>query len=257
MDDRKTVLLVQSWIKMSLGRPKEEIFGAVIDRIETHGSYCASDRKIASVASLKDKTTKAKGDLWEAFCYLYLSACNKNNIVYFLDSLPRETRKRLRLPSQDIGIDLVIVRLPSSTSPDVSYEAVQCKYRHTSTKGGRRTYVKYADLATFIALCSRTGPWAKKHVMTNCHGASWKGLKSKDGDETTLTKTLFENLSRSTWVAMSRVIPASISPAPETNGIVSAEGLNVLSEHHKTVARKSLRDEMAKRFEALSGHAKK
>ncbi|CAH6418564.1 Hypothetical protein POVN_LOCUS282 [uncultured virus] len=183
---------IRTWIKLNLGKKVEEIFAAVILRIETD---CAKTAQ--SLHELKGRSTKAKGDLFEAFCYLYLEALGYQ--VCTLKTLPQEKREHLRMPRNDAGIDLVAY---TSEGPI----AVQCKYRHCNGKATKwkphgKTTITWDELSTFIALASLTGPWARKVVITNCDGVSWKG-KNKPADALVLAKGTLTSTTREMWVKM-------------------------------------------------------
>ena len=84
----------------------------------------------------------------------------------------------LGVAGRDMGIDLVAVDAQGLVS------AVQCKYR-TGTgwvpgRFVRRDVVPWRDLATFYALCARTGPWSRHLVMTNAVGVRAPARGPKD-----------------------------------------------------------------------------
>lgn len=197
---------IREWIKMSLSYPN--IFNTVINKIETHFEKSAS-----GINELKKRSKKAKGDLWEAFCVLYLRATLPLNCqVHLLKNIPEEIRRTLNVPKNDLGIDIVAFTFEENKISKAS--AIQCKYRHcdnkkTLWKRHGKTFVTYKDLSTFLTLCSRTGPWQSHIVMTNCDGASWKGLKS-DSD-TTLAKNVFTSLGFHIWCQMAGSVGYSLS----------------------------------------------
>lgn len=187
---------VRNWVKVCINRSAGEIFSHIVNRIETDVT-----KTIHGLHEAKVQSAKGKGDKWEAFCYLYLQAIMPDAQVYFLKTVPDVVKKQLNLPGSDLGIDLVVIQ-PSGAI------AVQCKYRHCTGKvskfrPGGKTYITYANLATFIALCARTGPWIQHIVMTNCDGASWRKLKTVK--DLTIAKTKFTKTPYSTWLSMSGI----------------------------------------------------
>ena len=241
------VTQVREWIRLSLNRPSDTIFRAIEDRIEMD-----VQRTVHGFHEGKKRTTKQKGDYMEALCYVYQVATQPEGTkVYFLRDVPEELRARLNLPKPDLGIDLVIIRPDQGSSLDPKIRggperppqviAVQCKYRVRGKKkqfkkatplplhvagaryvpvASRGTTIKYEDLSTFIALCAKTGPWDYTMIMTNCDGASWKGLKT-DRDITIARKT-FEHLGLDTWIRMSGSSGHSLQelPLPAPSGSV-------------------------------------
>jgi len=112
-------------------------------------------------------------------------------------------KEEMGLPKRDEGIDLIIRHENGKYSP------VQCKYRKkpttseiTITSKAGKTYQKRLywqlswkrDLATFHALCERTGPWFKRVVITNAPSILWKGRK----------QTMDLTICRGTWALISK-----------------------------------------------------
>src|ERR1700679_3969078 len=51
------------------------------------------------------RSSKCKGDLWEVSCLLYLRV--NGWTVWSIEQLPADLRLKLRLPTRDMGIDLI------------------------------------------------------------------------------------------------------------------------------------------------------
>ena len=74
--------------------------------------------------------------------------------VFKLKDCDETLLKNLSLKKRDVGIDIIAI------DQEGNVDAVQCKFR-------RRGTVRWRELSTFEALCSRTGSWNKHIVMTN------------------------------------------------------------------------------------------
>lgn len=209
---------IRQWIRLSLNRPTEEIFPAIIQRLETKTTTKGT------INEIKGNTNKEKGDLWEAFSQVYLEAIlPEGSEVYPFLKVPKEHKDKLTLPSKDAGIDLIAV-VPGKKTGVVFYNAIQCKYRHMTGKvskfnPGGKTKITYSDLSTFIA-ATTVGTWKKRWLITNCDGGIWKNLRSgeafTDGKCTTITvkRSKFMALSKETWIKMAGIVGHSLLPSP-------------------------------------------
>ena len=111
---------------------------------------------------------KIKGNLFEEFCVLYLKHVKKYNNVWLLKDVPELTLTDLSLKRKDMGIDII-------AQDAESYIAVQCKYKKHDPNS--KTCVSWSALSTFYALCSKSGPYSKHIVMTNCDYITHIGKK--------------------------------------------------------------------------------
>ncbi len=148
----------------------------------------------------KKQSTKAKGDLFEAFCKKYLKLFYED--VWLLKEVPQDVKLASQLHNNDMGIDLVVRRDANSNC-----SAVQCKWKSPFAKGRvpgtrklRREMVNWGELCTFLVLCERTGPWDKYIVMTNGVGVRRVGRRSPK-DLSMCLKT-FQNISVEQWYKM-------------------------------------------------------
>ena len=156
----------------------DETFKCVCNQISAFP--CTNTRMI------KNKK-KIVGDLWEAFCKLYLERQCAFQSVRFLNELSDVELQQFGMKKRDVGIDLVA--MDGSGNPI----AVQCKFRS-------RGNVTWRDVSTFDALCSRTGPWDSHLVMTNANRVIREGsLHSKDRS---MTRAQFSTLARHEWLKL-------------------------------------------------------
>ena len=101
-------------------RPTENAFDVFVGQIESYTSApCHSMAELKAHAA----STKMKGDLFEAFCCLYLKTKRGYREAWRLPDVPRDLAARLGVAGRDMGIDLVAVDAYGGIS------AVQCKYR--------------------------------------------------------------------------------------------------------------------------------
>ncbi len=119
-----------------------------------------------TLSELTNRSTTAKGLLFEQFCAYYLTKMNGFVSVYWTKGMPDEWLQYLRLQRQDKGIDLVGYRYEQINGVlTTCWYAIQCKYR---SKGNK---VTHTELSTFYNLANRTGlpnvGWAGHIVMTN------------------------------------------------------------------------------------------
>jgi len=117
----------------------------------------------------KAKNNKKKGDLFEAFCYLYLQNVLEHDEVWFYKDFPKDLKDRLHLTKNDYGIDLI------SKTGD-GYYAIQCKYRRPQQK---IQVISWKSLSTFYAMVAKSGPFVKHITMTNVNGCRHIGEKTE------------------------------------------------------------------------------
>jgi len=96
--------------------------------------------------ALAKKSEKEKGDLFEHLVRAYLlldpEYATKLRKVWLLDEVPSALRKKLKLPGNDQGIDLI------SETNTGEFWAIQCKYRENTS----RPLTWRGDLSTFAGL---------------------------------------------------------------------------------------------------------
>jgi Restriction endonuclease len=171
---------------ISSAKDTSEIFSKVIERFESFYS-----RPSTNITSLRRSTKQEKGQWWEHFCLMYLKA-KKYGEVWLLGDLPKDQLEGLGLTRRDNGIDIIVEH-------ENGYFAVQAKWRSNPHKKSR-IQLTWTKLATFFALASRTGPYLKHIVMTNCHSIKRNGNKWKM--DQTIARAGFEGCSREFWQQM-------------------------------------------------------
>lgn len=184
---------IKFWIKSSLNKTEtKDIFNHLQDHFRVY-----EEQTVSEVKEFKRRTTKGKGDLFEDFSVLYFKA--KGYEAWKLKDLPDKIREELKLGKQDMGIDIIL------RDKLGKYSAVQAKYRvrksgASAPPGGRRISVPWGELATFHALCSRTGPWDKLFVITNADYV--KRLGKKDSKDKTIAYKTLSNTPHKIWLEM-------------------------------------------------------
>jgi hypothetical protein len=204
MPDSSKITEIQGWISHCLSSTTDEpIFERLALRMQTH-----YEQSCTSIAQLRKRCTKTKGDYFEHLAWLYFQHTRDADVknVWMLSDLPDDIRTRLSLTRNDVGIDLVL------ELRNGQYSAVQCKYRYRSpvaittahnmaqSGSNKKLLVTWKQLSTFYALCQRTGPWQHWIVFTNCDFVSRKGHKCSS-DRTIAWRRLCA-LPKSEWMKM-------------------------------------------------------
>jgi len=157
---------VQSALKQNSTQP---IFDILIANIESYIEGAVAHNMLELRNKANDK--KKKGDLFEAFCFLYIKNILHHTNVFMYSDIPDEIKIELSLnTSQDYGIDIV------SMDEEGNYYATQCKYRKIKDK---IQVVSWKELATFYGIVNKTGPWKNHITMTNVHGCKHIGKKTE------------------------------------------------------------------------------
>ena len=203
--------LVASLIRAAVAQPGACVFDSFARNVDAHSA--APAHSLAELRALR--STKTKGDIFETFCCLYLRAKRGYREAWRVPDAPRELAVSLGVGGRDMGIDLIGV------DPQGRPAAVQCKYRTMSARSTfvpgthiRRDVVPWRDLATFYALCARTGPWSRHVVMTNAVGVrSLRGVPKGEKD-TSICRASLRALTTLDMVAMLALLGQTSSPPP-------------------------------------------
>ena len=163
------------------------------------------ERPAHTIQEMKARqTSKARGDIFEGFCAIYLRCVCRYDDVWLLTDAPDATLERLGMKRRDMGIDIVVHHKGS-------FYAVQCKYKAPTAHS---TGVSWKELSTFYALCMRTGPWEKHIVMTNCTFVRHQGRRTS-ADMSICLGTL-RALTSDQWASMAQMeVPPLPASAPE------------------------------------------
>uniref|UniRef100_A0A6C0HCV9 Mrr-like domain-containing protein n=1 Tax=viral metagenome TaxID=1070528 RepID=A0A6C0HCV9_9ZZZZ len=147
-----------------------------------------------NMVELKEKANnkKKKGDLFEAFCFLYLEIVLNHEQVWFYKDFPKELKDQFHLTKNDFGIDLL------SKKGD-HYYAVQCKYKKPQDKV---QIISWRALSTFYAMVVKTGPWLKHITMTNVNGCKHIGQKTEK--DWSICIGTFRKIDHFMWLKMSK-----------------------------------------------------
>lgn len=161
----------------------EELIRSVIKYDNILESFVREVSRRPSTLEEMKHYTKYVGDIWEMFCASYLRELY-GYTVYTLQACPTELLNELGLSKRDVGIDLIAVYNEKKI-------AVQCKFRKTYKS------LSWREVATFDALCMRTGPWSSCMVMTTAQGLRREG-KARSED-VFIGKTRLSKLTRHDW----------------------------------------------------------
>ena len=167
---------ILSAIRFALSRDNGTTFQTILDHVN-----CYFKAPAHNINELTKRKTTTKGNIFEIFCVMYLKSMKtakgpKYANVWLLRDVPSEVLTELKLPSRDMGIDIIAQTNYHGNSSNKStqllkygggeYHAVQSKYRIKSIKKPR-TALPWKELATFYALCSEANSFSKHIVMTN------------------------------------------------------------------------------------------
>ena len=190
---------LRSCIRYAISDSKRPVFDALIDVFKTY-----YERPCHNMAELKKRTQKSKGTAFEVFCVMWLKAKGYND-VWMLSETPQDVLTLLGLTTYDCGIDL-IARV--NKNDKLLYFPIQCKYRKPvkNRLGQLEHKVKWADVSTFLSLCTRSGVeystnsrgWTKHIIMTNADNVCWRGKKTQK--DYTIAKKTFENCNNMFWI---------------------------------------------------------
>lgn len=158
-------------------------FQSFLDRIAV-----STNKPCSSIHEFKRRSTKAKGDIFEKFCVLYLEATGYK--AWLIKDTPDYVLQILKLKPFDVGIDIVALK-------DNKYYAVQAKYRQANNK--KFNVLGWKELSTFYAMCARSGPWEKHLVMTSC---DYIRRLNKDPKDMIINKKVFMKASKDVWKRM-------------------------------------------------------
>ncbi len=174
--------LIKIYIKKHISS-NANIFDCIMNEIES-----ISTSKAHNIIELRKKINKKlKGDLFEAFCYIYLKEILKHDEVWLYNNIPDNIKTQLNLPATDFGIDIV-----SKKAND--YYAIQCKYKKPSDKF---QLISWRSLSTFYAIVNKTGPWLEHITMTNVNGC--KLIGKREAKDKSYCINSFRNITFIEW----------------------------------------------------------
>jgi len=168
---------------------KENIFDTLINKIESYIDGQTAHNMIQLKDQANDK--KKKGDLFEAFCFLYVKNILKHKKVWMWRDIPKDIKEELGLnTTQDYGIDILSCK-------NNKYYAIQCKYR--KPKDSIQT-IPWKSLSTFYGIVTKTGPYEKHVTMTNTNGCRHIGNKTEK--DLSIAIRSFQRLDSFQWLKL-------------------------------------------------------
>ena len=147
-----------------------------------------------NISDLKLRNQKIKGDIFEAFCYLYLINIYKLDKVWYISQLPKEIQHTLNLTTNDMGIDLI------GQDSQENFYAIQAKFKKRN--GNRKTMVSWKQLSTFYALCLKTGPYKKHIIITTADYVRHVGNKTQKDE--TIGYNKLSKINHFDWLILSK-----------------------------------------------------
>ena len=167
-----------------------------------------------NVHDMKHKR-KHIGDTWEDFCADYLVTIAEYTRAIKLAEVSADQLELYGLKKRDVGIDMIAFDKMGNPT------AVQCKFR---TRGA----VSWRELATFEALCNRTGPWKKHLVMTNQKKLQREGsLNMKDAE---ITRKDLSKMERHHWMLLAGMSAGNILGGTVSNRLAWLDRIDTLGK---------------------------
>ena len=190
--------LLKSIVLKNLDKSTVNVFDEFVEECQRH-----YDRPSHTLQDLKEKNnTKTKGDIFEVFCLLYLKNFSSPPVdAWLLKDLPRNIRDELGLPTNDVGIDIVVRNKEK-------YWAIQAKYRKRNPYK-QATGIGWKQLSTFYGIVNKTGPFEKHVVMTNVNYVRHIGKKTSKDRSICLTK--FRSTPIETWLRIAGMEGAPVN----------------------------------------------
>ncbi len=197
----------------------------VFDNLVLQFEESLSNDVAHTLADLSLLSTTRKGRLFERLCIQYLKHISKFDEVYLLSELPNDLRRLLRLPANDVGIDIITLRKNGDVIKEVW--AVQSKFRKHSTRSSvntphgriRTNVLSWQELSTFYALCDRTGPYTKRLVKTTADSVNRKG--GMQPTDASICRGTWRGLTPSQWYTIAECEERKTG---EASGSSSREG---------------------------------
>ena len=153
----------------------DDIFSRLTDAIKNESARTIGECR---------RVNQRRGLLWELLCVEYLRHVGYSSVSRFED-VDSALKSSLGLRDRDMGIDIICQK-------NDGFVAVQRKFR-------TKRSVTWTEIATFEALCARSGPWMEHIVMTNCHFVKREGKSERD---VTFTHKSFQKLGRHEWLSI-------------------------------------------------------
>ena len=130
---------------------------------------------------------KEKGDAFELLTKLYFKinpVFSFYDEVWMLSEVPQKTLEYLKIPSHDLGIDLI------AKNGD-EYHAIQCKF-HTDVDSS----VSFKEVATFISLLEGNKNFTQGYICSSANVTSRNFEKIETKPITTILADTWQNLDK-------------------------------------------------------------
>jgi predicted helicase len=172
---------------ISLSKNNVEMVDEMVQICESYYS-----RPVHNIRELKKRNNKLKGDIFECFCYLYMTKIYKLKEVWFYSDIPANIKKKLDLTKNDMGIDFIGI------DENNKYYAIQAKYRKRNKN--KKTTITWKQLSTFYALALKTGPYVKHIVFTNAD--SIRHIGKKTSKDQTINYNKIKKMNHFDWIEL-------------------------------------------------------
>ncbi len=206
-------------------------------RIATLIAGCASWKEFRNLVNQQSKT-KDKGDLFERLTQLYLQTSptyrTKLKNVWWCNNgeLPDKVRKKLSLPTEDEGIDLICETF------DDKYWSVQSKYRANSDRS-----LTTKELSKFVSLSFVTGKNISAGLVA--HTSTKKVQKSNlMGNTFEVWLQNWLSITDAQWRQILEVCKTNVLKPPQARDKIDHQKIAVSEAHKHFVIKKASRGKL-------------
>jgi len=168
--------------------------------------------------SLLELNKKEKGNAFELLtkCYFKVHPVYKfYDEVWLIDEVPSNELKKIGIPSQDLGIDLI-------AKNGKEYHAIQCKYHSDKSKS-----VSFKEVSTFLSMLEGNNAFSQGYICSSANGTSKNLDKIKTKPINYILSDTWANLNEEVFADIHNYlkgksfIPEPFKPRPHQKKAVS------------------------------------
>ena len=181
--------------------------------------------------NLLELNKKEKGNAYELFTKAYFKAHPVYRFydeVWLLDEVPTNELKKLGIPSQDLGIDLI-------AKNGKEYHAIQCKYHTDKNKS-----VSYKEVSTFLTMLGNSS-FSQGYICSSANGTSKNLDKVKTKPISYILSDTWSNIDEALFSDIQNYLEGkSFKPQPFEPRNHQLKAIKEAKEHFKKESRGKL-----------------
>ena len=181
--------------------------------------------------NLLELNKKEKGNAFELFTKAYFKAHPVYRFydeVWLLDEVPTNELKKLGIPSQDLGIDLI-------AKNGKEYHAIQCKYHTDKNKS-----VSYKEVSTFLTMLGNSS-FSQGYICSSANGTSKNLDKVKTKPISYILSDTWSNIDEALFSDIQNYLEGkSFKPQPFEPRNHQVKAIKEAKEHFKKESRGKL-----------------